>query len=238
MNRKFLLGYSIVHASSLDLDRILKSVWSHLDTDIILVFDGREQPNYLECENLHVLKHDREMFEHHCNNTMINYFMNETDKDALIVLHEDMLINGFSLFSDLDKLLSTESNIGFIGGRDGFEWGYDQMYSSPFSKSIYHHLLDIGQYQKVPIVNFGPVVYTRELVTKIGKMDAESYTYAYADQDYSFRASSVELDNYVIGMDIVHEKFGNIAQGTPWYSKEGEKIIARDLANLRKRWGR
>jgi len=236
MNHKFIVGYSIVHANSQDLDRIVKTVWSHLDTEIILVFDGREQPTYQECDWLHILKHEKEMFEHQCNNTMIDYFMTETDKDALIVLHEDMLIQGFSLFSDLDALLTNESNLGFIGGRDGFTWGYDLMYSSPFSKSNYKYLLQIGQYQKVPLLNFGPVVYTRDLITKIGKMDAESYTYAYADQDYSFRAASVGLDNYVIGMDISHEKFGNIAQSVPWYSEEGNKIIAKDLANLRKRW--
>lgn len=236
MNHKFIIGYSIVHANSADLDTILNNVWSHLDTDIIIVFDGKEHAKYLGSENLHVLKHDTEMFEHHCNNTLISYFLDNTEADALIVLHEDMLINGYSMFSDLDKLLSTESNIGFIGGRDGFNWGYGDMYSSPFSLSQYQHLLKIGQYQKVNLLNFGPVVYTRDTVNTIGMMDAQSYKYAYADQDYSFRALSRGFNNYVIGMDITHEKFGNLAQTQPWFSKEGDGVIARDLATLKERW--
>lgn len=237
MNHKFILGYSIIHADNNDLCKILQTTWDHLDTEIILLYDGVTPGLYPKSNDVHVLTHDTELFEHHCNNTMIDYFMNHTDKDVLVVLHEDMLINGFSLFSDLDRLLTEKYNIGFIGGRDGFNWGYTEMWSSPFSKSKYKYLLDIGQYQKVKLVNFGPVVYTRKTVEKIGKLDAESYVYAYADQDYALKAASHGLNNYVIGMDVIHEKFGSLDKVPKWcQNKAGEARIAKDFYNLNKRW--
>lgn len=238
MNHSYIIGYSIVHADNNDLCKILQSTWDHLDTEIILLYDGVNPGLYPKSDDVHVLTHDIELFEHHCNNTMIDYFMNNTEKDVLIVLHEDMLINGFSLFSDLDRLLTEKYNIGFIGGRDGFGWGYTDMWSSPFSKSNYVHQLKIGQYQKVPLLNFGPVVYLRSTVEEIGKLDAENYKYAYADQDYSLQASRYGLYNYVLGMDITHDKFGNLNKIPPWcLNEEGNQRIATDFANLRSKWG-
>jgi hypothetical protein len=237
MNHKFIIGYSLVFAEKEELETIFSSLWSNIESEVILVYDGHLPDFYPEDPSIHILTHYEERFEHNCNNTMIDYFMNKTDKDALIVLHEDMLIHTSSLLSDLDNLLTNETNIGFIGGRDGFNWGYTDMWSSPFSKSKYKYLLDIGQYQKVKLVNFGPVVYTRKTVEKIGKLDAESYVYAYADQDYALKAASHGLNNYVIGMDVIHEKFGSLDKVPKWcQNKAGEARIAKDFYNLNKRW--
>lgn len=236
MNNKFILGYSIVHANVDDLWKILDSMWYHLDTEVILLFDGVKKLSIPFSKDVHTLFHKKEMFEHHCNNTMIKYFMEKTNKDALVVLHEDMLINGFSLLSDLDKLISKEDNIGLIGGRDGFDWDYLNMHSSPFSVSEKSNKIKIGEWKNVKLLNFGPVVYTRKTIEKLGYLDADVYKYAYAEQDYCCRALSKNMNNFVIGMDIIHEKFGNLNKTPPWISKEGNICIKEDLDILKLRW--
>ena len=245
MKRKYLIGYVIVHDDTVPVieEKLRENVkLKPRSVDCIYLFDGFST-DYIKNISVKdfaspfpfIICNEKEQFEHKCNNRLLNWLLN-TEYDTLIVLHEDMLITGNTLITDIENLLTSEKNIGIIGGRDGFGVGYSNMHSSPFSKSSYVKRLEIGEYHPCRLVNFGPIVYTRELVQKIGFLD-EGYQFAYAEQDYALRAELFGLQNYVLGMDIEHEKFGKSLEHTPpWLYGEGASSITADAARLNGRW--
>lgn len=235
---KIGIGYSVVHASKDDWDRIKSHIGIHNFDDVYVVFDGFKNLENIEPYNLdkcNAIVTEHEVFEHYCNNILLGMFLSD-DCDYLMVCHEDMLLQGVTLVNDIKNLISREPNIGIIGGRDGFWPNYFNMHSSSFSKSEAKYWLKTGEYAQVPIVNFGPIIYSRKAIKSIGLLDI-SYKYAYAEQDLCVRAIQNGFNNYVLGMDILHEKFGSLHKVPKWISPEGAIQIGLDRKLLNTKWG-
>ena len=237
---KMAIGYSIVKASPSDWDIINSYVSSQGFAAKYVVFDGFKTLENIKdygLNNYDVIVTQEEVFEHQCNNILIKMFL-AGDCEYLIVCHEDMLLTGRTLVEDVKNLIIKESinGIGIIGGRDGFWPGYTNMYGSRFSKSEVSHWLKTGEYHQTPLLNFGPIVYPRTTIDKIGLLDY-NYKYAYAEQDFCLRAIKNGLSNYVLGMDLIHEKFGSINGIQAFMTEEGAKQIAKDRELLSQKWG-
>ena len=165
----------------------------------------------------------------HCE--LIKEFM-ASDCDYLVVPHDDNQFIDPGIPGQIEKLLSTEKNVGWIGSRDGYGIGYVDMVSSNFSGSNIANLrVKDGEYLPRRMLNTGPVAYTRDLVNAIGMPDGQLVWYWW--DDYSLRAMSVCRQNYLLGMNCKHEKFGTVQHNHELYKSE---TVAACLATFNKRW--
>ena len=171
--------------------------------------------------------------ERGCHYLLIDRFM-KTDCDVMLVTQDDNRLQSQTILQDLTKLItSLGDQVGFIGGRDGYNAGYQDMISSPFSASVLaRSKLPIGGYALRDSVNPGPLVYCRSLVEILGNHNPVFKTWYWWD-DYSLRAKAVGLQNAVLGMDILHMKFGSFAESET--NKDLNGWAAKDLATLRSR---
>jgi len=173
------------------------------------------------------------VLEQGAHRLLINQFM-ASNCDILIIPHDDNKFMGRRLVSDIQDLLDAKGikNVGWIGGRDGYGYNYDKIISSPFSASnIARDKVSIGEYQPRLMLNTGPNVYTRHLVDTIGLPDNGMDWYWW--DDYSLRAHEHGLTNYLLGMDCLHEKFGQVGNNHVLY--EGSNV-AKGLKMLNDRW--
>jgi len=142
-------------------------------------------------------------------NDAIDRFM-RSDCDIFLSPQDDQQIQDKGLAKNLVNLFEKER--GFVGMRDGVggvtETGHDGHYwSSNFSKGVPSTIwLTSGQYKEVIYVNDGPIALAKETVNRVGKFDLGFWAH-YADNDYSFRCHEAGLKVFVMGAEIVHEKW-------------------------------
>lgn len=181
-----------------------------------------------DASSTHILEHGV-----HCQ--LIDTFM-ASDCDVLVVPQDDNKFCGDQLLLSIERVIATlGTSLGWIGGRDGYEVGYANMISSPFSTSdLTKTKIKIGEFAERSRLNTGPVVYTRPLVEKIGQPDLAFEGWYWWD-DYSLRARQAGLKNVLLGMDCLHEKFGEL-QSNPTLNDPA--MAARDLKRLTDRWGK
>lgn len=166
-------------------------------------------------------------------NDAIKRFM-ASDCDVFLSPQDDQQIKDKHLFKNLERLLK-EDNVGLIGMRDGIDNG--QYYSSNFSNGTEKtEWLVAGDYRKVVHVNDGPIALTKKTVEKVGYFD-EQYWVHYTDTDYSFRCNQAGLQNYVLGAEIVHEKWsckvcGEVQPSEVW----SDEFSKHDYDIYRKKW--
>jgi hypothetical protein len=173
------------------------------------------------------------ILEHGVHNWLIQQFM-ASDCDVLIVPHDDNKFVGSRLLDDICRIVATYGDkTGWISGRDGYEAAYANMISSPFSASnAARAKLKIGEFQPRSQMNTGPVVYTRKLIEKIGG-PSMAYEGWYWWDDYALTAKCAGLQNVLLGMDCLHEKFGTLQNNAGLYDGA---LVARDLDRLQKKW--
>ncbi len=119
---------------------------------------------------------------------------------------DDQQIQDKFIFGNLEKLYSEADNIGFVGMRDGVtESGhfFSSCFSKPTPKTSW---LKSGQYISVKYVNDGPICISRQTIQKVGVFNPDFIAH-YTDNDYSFRCNKLGLTNYVMGAEIIHEKW-------------------------------
>lgn len=166
------------------------------------------------------------------HNTLITWFM-DSDCDVLIVPQDD---NRFQrpLLPDLEKLWAQYgTDLGWIGGRDGHDFGYASMLSSPFSESTGSDktTVPIGEHREVKMLNTGPVVYFRHVIEKVGLPDPDLPWYWWSD--YSLRCHHAGLKNILLSMDCLHEKFGRVGNNPALYDGA---LVAHCLKTFNERW--
>lgn len=164
-----------------------------------------------------------------CHNDLLKIFM-DSNADVLVVPQDDQRFNCDHL-PMLDNLFESLPFIGLLGGRDGYERGYAQMKSSPFSVSA-SQKLSVGTWAECSFLNSGPVIYTRRLVEKVGLLDEDFYAF-YVWDDYAARARSLGFKSAVLSMDMTHMKFGRLAL-SGFY--KDTSIGARDLERMHSKW--
>lgn len=134
----------------------------------------------------------------------------------------------------IDNLLKVPES-GIIGMRDGVTEG--QYWSSNFSRGTGRTIwLRSGRFQKVSFVNDGPIALHRSTVLKVGTFDEQFWAH-YADNDYSHRCEEQGLDNYVMGAEVIHEKWecrkcGPLVPSEVWTAE----FSSHDYEKYRKKW--
>lgn len=200
----------------------------------------KSKPNFLKLAKKklkgYVWSHgesETHVLEHGVHSWLIDRFM-ESDCDVLVVPHDDNKFVNPDTADHIKKVVDQYGDkLGWITARDGHDFSYTRMISSPFSSSdMAREKVAIGEFAPRMMLNTGPVVYTRSLIEKIGKPDT-SYEGWYWWTDYSLKAHQAGLTNGVLGMDCLHEKFGEVQDNPQLH--DGSRV-ARDLKKLTERW--
>lgn len=170
-------------------------------------------------------------------NDAIDRFM-QSDAALFLTPQDDMKLQDPYIAQNLTKLYQECANIGIVGMRDGIVPGH--YYSSshspggPFPTPTTY--LRSGEYRKVDQVNDGPLCLSKFSVEKVGKFDSELWAH-YHEPDYGWRAEALGLSNYVMGCELVHEKWGcktcgEIQQSEIW----SQEYSSHDYDLHKSRW--
>lgn len=164
-------------------------------------------------------------------NDAIERFM-QSDCDLFVSPQDDQKLQNPFLMNDLFELYRREGidSVGIVGMRDGIDFA-GKMHSSPFSTSKADHYLRPGEYRQVQIVNDGPICLSKQTVQKVGVFDTQFWAH-YNDNDYCFRCESAGLKNFVMGCELVHEKWGNVQASEVW----SQEFSTHDYTVYRKKW--
>lgn len=165
-------------------------------------------------------------------NDAIERFL-KSDCDVFLTPQDDMKLQDKFILSNLENLFRVEPNVGVVGMRDGIVNG-NNFYSSCHSPGGTNQTwLKSGDYKHVDFVNDGPIALHRNTIKKVGLFDTEYWAH-FGDNDYCFRCSDLGLRNFVIGAEIVHEKFGNVQASEVWsqdYSEHDWEVYKRKWPN-------
>lgn len=180
-----------------------------------------------------------ELREMGCHNAFLDRF-SATTAEALVVFQDDQRIDGPGLFGDLDRLSDHyDGQLGYIGGRDGYDHGYANFISSPWVRSDFATDVSprviVGEWAERISVNPGPLIYPRHVVERIGKLDSERYKAWYWWDDYAARCREAGFQNFILGTAIEHRFFGRVPITTIHTDKDGWSAMDREA--FRQRWG-
>jgi len=244
---RFTLGYSIWNKVDM-LTWLLEGIvanYSPTNTDIVFHFDAcvdqsetvidmlipywLHQRGKWAPEQITKLVSATEVRELGGHNRILTHFMERQENDFCIIAQDDQhFLSTPCPF--LEKVAATYGDkLGLIGGRDAYTANYTNFTGSMWSESNVKRRVRHGEFVPLPYMNSGPVVYNRNLVSKVGYLDDGFLAY-YVWDDYGARAHKLGFVNGVMGMDLIHAKFGR-AMGTTWLSS------AADLNRLRSKHG-
>jgi hypothetical protein len=231
---EFTIGIPIHNKGHMVLD-IIQGLKENIteDVDYIFIFDGCTDNSEAEFDrvaqglgwNINKIKTDN-IYQLKTNNLIFDTFKTEN----VVVFQDDMVLKDKNYLNNLRKLKNQyKNNLGIVGSRDGFEKNYSEMYGSRFSESKGRTILEPGEYREKAMINIGPIMLTRTLITKIGKFDEIYGKGAYEEMEYSLKCRNVGLINIVLGTDVLH-------------SKHAERVVGgiqhTDTATLMHHYGR
>ena len=240
---KFTLGYSIwnkIDMLSWLLEGIINN-FSPTNTEIVFHFDACTDasdvafdsltPYWLmqrggfKPEQIHKLVSPTEVREVGGHNALMRWFMEHQPSAFLIVAQDDQHFtkNPCPFLEDLAQRYG--SQMGLIGGRDGYGIGYSNFTGSTWSESTVQRRLRHGEFAELPYLNSGPVVYNPKLIEQVGLLDDNFKAY-YVWDDYGHRALQKGFVNGVMGMDLIHAKFGRV-KATEWCDWSGHDVSLR-----------
>lgn len=243
---KHLLGYVIWNKAEMIewlFDGILFSFLPH-EVDLVFVLDNPNEEtrksfweHRKKLAGFNVFEYftdEKTTYKFPCQNILLQYAFKHSDKyKTLICPQDDQKIMDESLIKHLDATLSYLPNIGVIGLRDGFDFGYKNMFSSEWSESSYNQeRLAPGFIRPVQLINDGPIIYPIETIKKIGPHDVESYYRFYIEDDYCMKCNAAGLQNFVMGNNLIHDRSMSSIASDHYSSNYGEL----DLATFRKKW--
>lgn len=239
---RHMIGYSIWNKVD-HIVWLLEGIASHFDpaqTEVAFHFDTCEDGSieaFDTCvtywllnrgwkpEHVHKIVSTTVTHEVGGHNRLIDRFM-ASNCDFLTVAQDDQHFNG-SHVASLESLAARYgSRLGLVGGRDGYDWGYQRFVGSLWSESAVQQRLQHGEWAERPYQNSGPNIYSRQLIEKVGKLD-EKFTAFYVWDDYGHRSKNLGFVNGILGMNMTHAKFGRM-RASVWNDASGA-----DLARLR-----
>jgi hypothetical protein len=239
---KFTIGYTVwnkVDMVSWLLEGIINT-FSPADTEVVFHFDACTDgsdaafdslvPYWLmrrggfRPEQIHKIVSRAEVREVGGHNALMHWFM-ERQGQFLIVAQDDQQLKSPPC-PFIEKLAKTYGkDLGLIGGRDGYGVGYTNFTGSQWSESAVQHRLGHGEFVALPYMNSGPIVYNARLISEVGFLDEEYRAY-YVWDDYGHRALQKGFVNGVMGMDLIHAKFGRV-KATEWCDWSGHDLALR-----------
>ena len=175
-------------------------------------------------------EHGTETNRWQCTNVALARFL-QSDCDLFLSPQDDQKIQDSKLITNLRQF--NPDTVGIIGMRDGIT--KDGVVTHSCHHSIVERpdttkWLSSGEAYPTDCVNDGPVALFKKTVEKIGLFDTENFHAFYTEYDYALRCKAAGLTNYIMGADIVHEKFGNVL---PSQYYNDSKMSAHDMNSLR-----
>lgn len=159
-------------------------------------------------------KSDHQVREVGGHNEILRHFM-ASDCDLCLIPQDDIRFLA-PIKHHLEQLMEDVGpKLGIVGGRDGYDWGLKNVAGSLWSDSNPgpETWLKHGQWTPRPMMNSGPIAYTRAVIEKVGYLDEEFIAW-HVWEDYGLRAEAAGFKNAIMGMDVRHAKFGR--QPTAW----------------------
>lgn len=246
---KFAIGYPIWFKPDM-LDWIITGIVEHINplrAQLNFYFDGNDPESLASFEahkhklagfNFVVQGATREIFENGCHRVFLDWFVNHTDAELLIVPQDDNRFMGSTILDDLENVMGQYGErLGYVGMRDGYNLRYASFVSSPWSgsdKTAGGGRIPVGTFQERMLMNPGPLCYPRHVVQRVGTIDPH-YDGWYWWDDYAFKCWDAGFQNVLLSTDLLHEKHGKIKRSEIYQDLEG--WVARDLAKLNARWG-
>ena len=240
---KFYLNYNIWNKES-HIDILLRCIKYFIPPTVIIdfTFEDLKDSSLINFNNSNNTQKYLINHQYTATETSLKYRMKninaaierflKTDCDVFIAPQDDQFIQDSRLLDNIRNLYSQENNIGLVGMRDGFEYGYKNYFSSNFSISIPSYnttWLKSGDYKCVDIVNDGPLVLHRKTIEKVGLFDAENFNVFYIEDDYCLRCKKLGLRNFVLGGEILHMKFGSVLRSELYYPHLNFAAIDRSV---------
>ncbi len=243
---KHLLGYVIWNKASM-IKWLLEGISDSFDpvkVDLAFVFDDPTDGSFsVFSENIDLVKDFKVVYTNitrnpyykfPCQNMLMDFAQQEYRKYiSLICPQDDQRITDPDFVYNLEYLLRSEKNVGIIGCRDGFDFGYGNMVSSEWSESEYDQpRIKRGDYRRVSLINDGPIIYPLSTINKVGKHDVETYHRFYIEDDYGMLCNAEGLTNYVMGNSLIHDRQKSSLASDHYSSNFGEQ----DLIKFREKW--
>lgn len=240
---KFTIAYSI-HNKAHMMDEIIKGLHENIseNVDYIFIFDGCTDDSYSIFESMKDMLNGNistiftdNIYQLKTNNMMMDEFKTE----FLIIFQDDMVLKDSKFLDNIRKIYDIYGeNLGIIGCRDGYEFGYSQMVGSPHSESN-RQILEIGEFRERSMINIGPIVLRKSLIDKVGKFDEVYDIGGYEETEYALKCKyHFNLVNIVLSIDIIHSKFEhkNMLK-TPHTDGESLSIqISKNHSIFNQRW--
>lgn len=178
---------------------------------------------------------DTPIYENGCTRHIIERHFLPGWCDTLVVPHDDNRFTGTSFLDDLDIALdSLGPQAGYIGCRDAYNLRYADFISSPFSGSDKASAkLEVGKFAPRTLINTGPVIYPRHLVSAIGNLNPDYKAWYWWD-DYALLAQHRGFRNGLLSISALHHKLGRCPPSELYIDRQG--WVAKDLALLNERW--
>ncbi len=142
-------------------------------------------------------------------NDAIERFM-ASDCDLFLTPQDDQKVQDKHIHRNLARLYAQEPNVGLVGMRDGIIHNTQiEYFSCSHSHAVKENVtwLEGGQYKEVHFVNDGPLCFSKATIEKVGLLDTEYWAH-YIDNDYCKRCNDHGFRNFVMGAEIIHEKWG------------------------------
>jgi hypothetical protein len=172
-------------------------------------------------------------FKFHLQNIALDYGV-KNGYEWIICPQDDQKIEDPFLLENLVEF-NHRNDIGLIGGRDGFNQldyknGFGSLFSIPLADGF--KWLKNGESKPVRYLNDGPLIYKRSVIESIGFHD-EGFKVFLSELDYCRRCSLAGLQNIVLGMSVVHEKFGTFRSNV-YYERHG--YSSQDAELFKQKW--
>lgn len=244
----FVIGYSVWNRRDM-LSWLLDGIYDTFtpnDTEVVFHFDACtdesdrvfpslakswlvDRENGWPASKIHTLISTSEVREVGGHNRILDWWMTgqPTDDSLCIIAQDDQRFTA-NVRPHLEALYAKYGRrLGLIGGRDGYGVGYSNFTGSMWSESAVERRLSHGEFAERPYQNSGPNVYNPTLVKTIGLLDEEFRAY-YVWDDYGHRALKNGFVSGVMGMDLIHRKFG-ICKATEWTDWSGHDMARRQM---------
>ena len=200
-------------------------------TDLSIENFDRLAPTVLKDYRWSKYAGDRHILEHGAHRFFIERFM-ESPHDVLVVPQDDTKFLRPCLNETQQVINTYGDRLGFIGCRDGYDFGHANFVSSCFSDSdLAKNKLPHGQHAPRRMLNTGPNIYTKNVVNKIGLPDPDLQWCNF--DDYCLRAEQAGLTNVLLSLDVEHRKFGQFQFNHDLYNPQQ---VAGDLQKFRNKW--
>lgn len=190
---------------------------------------------------------DKDLFETKANNEILRYFMSESENDVIALFQDDIVLKDSHFKEKIAAVIKSIPNLGLMGGRSGFELRSVKFPEQPVDKvSNWEHKADqYGlvlaeeqiSYMKRTFLNRGPIVFTRDLINKVGYLDEAYYPQWGDDLDYCARCKfQHNLENVVFECDVESKlEWGTMRKS---YNPIIRKAIKPNWNRFITRWGK